>query len=62
MTFTGFIGNVNKLARGLNAIGLHRYHVIAICLPNMIEYAVLCHGALLAGGTVVGLIPAHTES
>ncbi|KAK2149251.1 hypothetical protein LSH36_459g02007 [Paralvinella palmiformis] len=43
MTFTEFNDDVNKLAKGLHAIGLEKNDVIALCLPNMIEYIVVTY-------------------
>jgi len=60
MTFGEFIDDVNKVARGLHSIGLENNDAVVLCLPNVMEYAVIMFGVLLAGGTVVGVVTNFT--
>ena len=56
MTFGEFSDDAIKLARGLHAIGLEKDDVVALCLPNMIEYASITYGGLLGGGIIAGVV------
>ena len=51
---------VEATAAGLAARGFGRGHVLAICCPNLPEYAIAFHGAVAAGGTVTTLNPLST--
>ncbi|WP_419948989.1 AMP-binding protein [Candidatus Palauibacter sp.] len=48
-------------ARGLAARGLGRGGVVAICSPNLPEYATAFHAAAMAGGCSTTLNPLNTE-
>ena len=48
---------VRRVAAGLAASGLRPRDVVAIMLPNLPEFALTYHGALVAGATVTTLSP-----
>lgn len=48
-------------AAGLAARGLEKGDVVAICLPNVPEYAVAFHGVASAGGVVAPMSPVSAE-
>ncbi len=52
---------VNGLAAALQAEGIEKGDMVAIYAPNSVEYAVVLHGALLAGATVTTLNPLYRE-
>ncbi|KAK2153452.1 hypothetical protein LSH36_296g00025 [Paralvinella palmiformis] len=52
MTFGEFYKDVHKLARSLHSIGLEKNDAVVLFLPNIMEYAVIMYGVLLAGGTI----------
>ena len=53
-------GDIRRLAGGLASRGFGRGDILAIMAPNMPEYAVLFHGAAMAGGTVTTINPTYT--
>jgi len=55
MTFGELYKDVHKLARSLHSIGLEKNDAVVLFLPNIMEYAVIMYGVLLAGGTIVGV-------
>ena len=52
--------DIRRLAGGLASRGFGPGDVLAIMAPNMPEYAVLFHGAAMAGGTVTTINPTYT--
>eukprot|EP01098_Paradermamoeba_levis_P015699 TRINITY_DN8110_c0_g2_i1.p1 TRINITY_DN8110_c0_g2~~TRINITY_DN8110_c0_g2_i1.p1 ORF type:complete len:552 (-),score=193.69 TRINITY_DN8110_c0_g2_i1:75-1676(-) len=53
--------HVNKVAHGLDSLGYHKGNVLLMLTPNIIEYPVMVHGALLLGGVVSTCNPAYTS-
>src|ERR1700757_3115178 len=58
MTYGELEDGIRSLAGGLVAAGFGRGDVLALMAPNSPEYAVVFHGAALAGGTVTTINPA----
>jgi len=61
LTFGGLGGAVRSLAGGLVASGFAKGDVLALMAPNVPEYAVVFHGAAMAGGIVTTVNPTYTE-
>ncbi|MGH7634823.1 MAG: AMP-binding protein, partial [Gemmatimonadaceae bacterium] len=60
-TYEQFWASVRGMARALQDIGLRKGDMLALYAPNSVEYAVVLHGALLAGATVTTLNPLYRE-
>ncbi|MEM2211172.1 MAG: long-chain fatty acid--CoA ligase [Nitrososphaerales archaeon] len=52
---------VNKCARALNELGLHKGDRVALCLPNIPQYIIAFFGILRAGGIAVPCNPFYKE-
>lgn len=60
-TYAELADQVDRAARGFQALGVKRGVTVGICLPNC-PYAVVAYFAVLkAGGTVVNFNPLHVE-
>jgi 4-coumarate--CoA ligase len=59
-TYGELEGAIRSFAGGLAAAGFGPGDVMAIMSPNLPEYAVVFHGAALAGGTVTTINPTYT--
>lgn len=57
MTFGELLDHSGRMAAALNAQGLGKGDVVAVCLPNTPQYMIAIVGALRAGCTVSGLAP-----
>ena len=57
MTFGQLLDHSGRMAAALNAQGLGKGDVVAVCLPNTPQYMISLVGALRAGCTVSGLAP-----
>ncbi|MCL4868707.1 MAG: 4-coumarate--CoA ligase family protein [Anaerolineae bacterium] len=53
-------GMIHLVAGGLQKRGLQKGDVVALYLPNLPEFAVVCYGTLLAGGIVTTASPLYT--
>jgi acyl-CoA synthetase (AMP-forming)/AMP-acid ligase II len=53
---------IRSLAGGLVARGFGKGDVLAVMAPNVPEYAVVFHGAAMAGGVVTTINPTYTET
>jgi acyl-CoA synthetase (AMP-forming)/AMP-acid ligase II len=53
---------IRSLAGGLVARGFGNGDVLAVMMPNVPEYAVVFHGAAMAGGAVTTINPTYTET
>ena len=62
MTYGELEAAIRSLAGGLAAGGFGRGDVLALMAPNGPEYAVVFHGAAMAGGTVTTINPAYTQA
>jgi acyl-CoA synthetase (AMP-forming)/AMP-acid ligase II len=62
MTYGELEHAIRSLAGGLAAGGFGRGDVLALMAPNGPEYAVVFHGAAMAGGTVTTINPAYTQA
>jgi 4-coumarate--CoA ligase len=62
MTYGELEDAVRSLAGGLVAAGFGRGDVLALMAPNGPEYAVVFHGAAMAGGTITTINPAYTQA
>jgi len=62
MTYGELAGAIRSLAGGLVTAGFGRGDVLALMAPNSPEYAVVFHGAAMAGGTVTTINPAYTQA
>jgi acyl-CoA synthetase (AMP-forming)/AMP-acid ligase II len=62
MTYGELEDAIRSLAGGLAAAGFGPGDVLALMAPNGPEYAVVFHGAALAGGTVTTINPAYTQA
>ena len=60
-TFSEFWVAVKGIARALQQQGVRKGDMIGMYAPNSVEYAVVLHGALLAGATVTTLNPLYRE-
>lgn len=54
-------GLVERFARGLATLGVHKGDRVAICLPNSPQAVIAYFGILRAGGIVVACNPTYTE-
>ena len=61
VTYGHLLGHAAAAARALAARGLGRGGVVAICSPNLPEYATAFHAAAIAGGCSTTLNPLNTE-
>jgi len=61
LTYADLDGAVRSLAGGLVASGFGNGGVLALMAPNVPEYAVVFHGAAMAGGAVTTINPTYTE-
>ena len=61
LTYADLDGAVRSLAGGLVASGFGKGGVLALMAPNVPEYAVVFHGAAMAGGAVTTINPTYTE-
>ena len=62
MTYGELEHAIRSLAGGLAAGGFGQGDVLALMAPNGPEYAVVFHGAAMAGGTVTTINPAYTQA
>ena len=62
LTYGELADAIRSLAGGLVAAGFGRGDVLALMAPNGPEYAVVFHGAAMAGGTVTTINPAYTQA
>lgn len=62
MTYGELEDAIRSLAGGLVAAGFGRGDVLALMAPNGPEYAVVFHGAAMAGGTTTTINPAYTQA
>ena len=62
MTYADLDSAVRSLAGGLVASGFTKGDVLALMAPNVPEYAVVFHGAAMAGGVVTTINPTYTET
>jgi acyl-CoA synthetase (AMP-forming)/AMP-acid ligase II len=62
MTYDELEDAIRSLAGGLVAAGFRRGDVLALMAPNGPEYAVVFHGAAMAGGTITTINPAYTQA
>jgi acyl-CoA synthetase (AMP-forming)/AMP-acid ligase II len=62
LTYAGLDSAVRSLAGGLVASGFGKGDVLALMAPNVPEYAVVFHGAAMAGGVVTTINPTYTEN
>ena len=62
MTYGELEAAIRSLAGGLAAAGFGRGDMLALMAPNSPEYAVVFHGAAMAGGTVTTINPAYTQA
>jgi acyl-CoA synthetase (AMP-forming)/AMP-acid ligase II len=62
MTYGELEHAIRSLAGGLAAAGFGRRDVLALMAPNGPEYAVVFHGAAMAGGTITTINPAYTQA
>jgi len=60
-TYAEYGETVERLARGLVAAGLQPGEIVAVCLPNSWEFAVVYHAATLAGGFPTPMNPMYRE-
>ncbi|MGI9015962.1 MAG: 4-coumarate--CoA ligase family protein [Euzebya sp.] len=60
LTYGELDGHIRALAGGLKARGFGKGDTMAIMAPNVPEYAVLFHGAAMAGGSVTTINPTYT--
>ena len=62
LTYSQLADAIARLAGGLAARGFGPGDVLAVMAPNVPEYAVLFHGAAMAGGTVTTVNPTYTAN
>jgi acyl-CoA synthetase (AMP-forming)/AMP-acid ligase II len=62
MTYGELEAAIRSLAGSLAAAGFGQGAVLALMAPNSPEYAVVFHGAAMAGGTVTTINPAYTQA
>jgi 4-coumarate--CoA ligase len=62
LTYAGLDSAVRALAGGLVASGFAKGDVLAVMAPNVPEYAVVFHGAAMAGGVITTINPTYTET
>jgi AMP-binding enzyme len=62
LTYAELGGAVRSLAGGLVAGGFGKGDVLALMAPNAPEYAVVFHGAAMAGGVVTTINPTYTDT
>ena len=61
LTYGELLEQVNRTAKGLQAMGVKKGSRVGLCLPNT-PYSVICYyGVLRAGGTVVNYNPLYVE-
>src|SRR5688572_17409162 len=60
LTYVQLADAVSALAAGLAGRGFGREDVLAVYMPNLPEYAVVFHGAAVAGGRCTTLNPLYT--
>ena len=61
LTYGELFEQVNRTAKGLQAMGVKKGSRVGLCLPNT-PYSVICYyGVLRAGGTVVNYNPLYVE-
>jgi acyl-CoA synthetase (AMP-forming)/AMP-acid ligase II len=61
LTYADLDRAVRSLAGGLMASGFGKGDVLALMAPNVPEYAVVFHGAAMAGGVITTINPTYTE-
>ena len=61
LTYAQLSDGIRRIAGGLQARGFGKGDVLAIFSPNILEYAVVFHGVMLAGGTVSTINPTYTS-
>src|SRR5580658_1785545 len=62
LTYADLDRAIRSLAGGLVARGFGKGDVLALMAPNVPEYAVVFHGAAMAGGVVTTINPTYTET
>ena len=60
-TFAEFWAAARGMARALQDQGIAKGDMVALYSPNSVEYAIVLHGALIAGATVTTLNPLYRE-
>ena len=60
LTYGHLAGGIRSFAGGLSARGFAKGDVLALMAPNLPEYAIVFHGAALAGGIVTTINPTYT--
>jgi len=61
ITYAALDTAIRSFAGGLVAQGFQVGQVLALMSPNIPEYAVIFHGAAMAGGTITTINPTYTE-
>lgn len=61
LTYAELAQAMAAAAGGLVQRGLEKGDVVAVCLPNIPEYAVAFHAVVSAGGVVAAISPVSTE-
>jgi acyl-CoA synthetase (AMP-forming)/AMP-acid ligase II len=62
LTYGALADSVRRLAAGLRGRGFGRGEVVGVYLPNLPEYAVVFHGAAVAGGMCTTVNPLYTAA
>jgi acyl-CoA synthetase (AMP-forming)/AMP-acid ligase II len=57
MTYAELATAVQRAAAGLAARGFQKGHVLALCSPNVLEYAVVFHAVVALGGIITPINP-----
>ena len=60
LTYAGLLGEVNRFATGIAALGVEPGDRVGIMLPNLPQFVIAFFGALKAGAIVVNTNPTYT--
>ncbi|PCI49247.1 MAG: dicarboxylate--CoA ligase PimA [Alphaproteobacteria bacterium] len=61
LSYRDFLARVNRMAKGLQGLGVGKGVHVGIFLPNCPQFAIAYFGILKAGGTVVNYSPLYVE-
>ncbi|MBL4612501.1 MAG: long-chain fatty acid--CoA ligase [Emcibacter sp.] len=62
LSYRDFLDQVNRMARGLQGLGVGKGCHVGIFMPNCPQFAIAYFGILKAGGTVVNYSPLYSEN
>lgn len=57
VTYSEVVRDIHRFSKALRSLGLRKGHVVIVVLPNVVEYAIVALGIMVAGGVFSGANP-----